>query len=173
MSDKTIQPPRGERHTVLGIHLEPKDIAWVEGHGGMAWFSGEMERTLASLPDLEAVAEWKKLVNRKQEIETKARLIAYTALKAKLPPEQWRDIVDDRNELGDTFLALFRSYVRGFFRLIPELEAMVQEYEAVLARQEPVDAIVLSMLRDKQSGKWDSAGQALVQITKDRLKRTG
>ena len=173
MSNKTIPAPRGERHTVLGIHLEPNDIAWVEKQGGMEWFTGEIDRTMASLPDQHTVTEWRGLVQRRQEIETEARLKAYTALKAKLPQDQWEEIIGDNNELGDTFLILFRSYVRCFFRLIPDLASLVEEYEAVSVRQEATDAKVLVMLRDRCSGQCDSAGQALVRITMDRLKRIG
>ncbi|HIJ56422.1 MAG TPA: hypothetical protein HPQ03_09890, partial [Deltaproteobacteria bacterium] len=107
MSDKTIPPPRGERHTVLGVRLEPREIAWVEEHGGMTWFAGEMERTLTTLPDQDAVVEWRHLLERIREIETEARLTAYTALKKVLPAEHWLEIIEDHHEPGDTFLSLF------------------------------------------------------------------
>jgi hypothetical protein len=138
----------------------------------MDWFACEMEQTLASLPDREAVAEWKILVRQKQEIETRSRLVAYTALKQVLPPDQWLEIIEDHHEPGDTFLSLFRSHVRYFFRLIPDLAPMVAEYEAVTERLDVVDAELLAMLKGKYPGLADveSTERALVRIIMARLE---
>ncbi|MFH1886987.1 MAG: hypothetical protein ABIM40_09840 [Pseudomonadota bacterium] len=161
-----IPPPRGENFTVLGVRLEPREIAWVEKNGGLVWFADEMERTMASLPDQDTVAEWRNLVLRRQEIETEARMKVYTALKKVLPPGQWDEIIEDHHEPGDTFLTLFRSYVRYFFRLVPDLALLVEDYEAVLTRLETVEAKVLAMFHETQ----DSVGRALVFLTMTRLQ---
>lgn len=168
MSDNNIPPPREEKCTVFGVCLEPKDIAWVEKQGGMDWFACEMEQNLASLPDQGTVGEWKKLVRQKQEIETQARLAAYTALKQVLPPDQWLEIIEDHHEPGDTFLSLFRSHVRYFFRLIPDLAPMVSEYEAVTERLDAFDAELLAMLKGKHPrlSCVESTGRALVRMAR-------
>ena len=164
-----IPPPREEKFTVLGVRLEPKEIAWVEKHGGMAWFAGKVEQTMANLPNQDTVALWRNLVQRKQEIENEARATAYTALKKVLPPSQWIEIIEDHNELEDTFLTLFRSHVRYFFRLVPDLAALLEEYEAVLPQLKLTEAKVLAILQGNKV-ETDSVSCGLVLLTMARLE---